>query len=127
MQNNLTDKLYLMGNVILKGVYRLRELIGPRFFPLHKNTILRLLIYLQCLLTLVLFCLVHGFVRFRFTSYQFDLLMTLIPLVSVCFGTAFLVLFGSYQYSRGQSWVCFVLYVANFAASMLFWHVLHFI
>lgn len=116
-----------MRNALLKRVYRLHELIGPRFFPFHKNTILRLLIYLQCLLTLVLFFLVHGFIRFRFTPYQFDLLLTSIPLVSVCIGTAFLVLFGSYQYSRGQSWVCFVLYVANFAASMLFWHVLHFI
>lgn len=126
MQTNLTRRRFF--EIDLPVVLR-----TAKAFFLRPATQLRLVIYAQCLFTVLLFCLVHvdfrtliSFLQAHQATYYWVQFLSLVPVISVCFGVAFLLLFGTHQYPVGESWLCFLVYAANFAASMTFLHALRF-
>ncbi|WP_417379998.1 hypothetical protein [Gimesia sp.] len=126
MQTNLTRRRFF--EIDLPVVLR----TAKAFFS-RPETQLRLVIYAQCLFTVILFCLVHiGFQPLTTYLHERNAMnywvqfLFLVPVISVCFGVAFLLLFGTHQYPVGESWLCFLVYVANFAAAMVFLHALRF-
>ena len=126
MQTNLTRRRFF--DVDLPIAVR-----ATKVFFARPDTQLRLVIYAQCLFTVILFCLVHiGFqplttyLHERNAMYCWVQFLSLVPVISVCFGVVFLLLFGTHQYPVGQSWLCFLVYAANFAAAMTFLHALRF-
>lgn len=126
MLTNLTRKRFF--EIDLPVVLRTAKVFFSR-----PETQLRLVIYAQCLFTVILFCLVHvGFqplttylVKWNAMHYWVQFL-SLVPVISVCFGVVFLLLFGTHQYPMGESWLCFLVYAANFVAAMAFLHALRF-
>ncbi|HCO23286.1 MAG: hypothetical protein CME31_10610 [Gimesia sp.] len=126
MQTNLTRKRFF--EIDLPVVLRTAKVFFSR-----PETQLRLVIYAQCLFTVILFCLVHiGFrtlIPFLQAHQAIDYwvqFLSLVPVISVCFGVVFLLLFGTHQYPMGESWLCIIVYAANFVASMTFLHALRF-
>ncbi|QDT88488.1 hypothetical protein [Gimesia algae] len=126
MQTNLTRRRFF--EIDLPVVLR----TAKAFFS-RPATQLRLVIYAQCLFTVLLFSLVHvGFrtlipvLQTHQAMYYWVQFLSLAPVISVCFGVAFLLLFGTHQYPVGESWLCFFVYAANFAAAMTFLHALRF-
>ncbi|KAA0134824.1 hypothetical protein FYZ48_20180 [Gimesia chilikensis] len=125
MQTQLAQKSFSLEHLVIL-CRKIRAVL------LHPQTLLRCLIYLQCLLTLFLFCLFHGWLRFlgpyetmRPLLPALDTCISLVPMLCVCFGFAFLILFGSIQYPAGQARLCLISYAVNFAAAIFFWYFLY--
>ncbi|WP_417390638.1 hypothetical protein [Gimesia sp.] len=126
MQTNLTRNR--LSEINVPAVFK-----TARVFLSRPETELRLVIYAQCLFTVLLFCLVHvgfraliPFLKAHQATGYWVQFLSLVPVISVCFGVAFLLLFGTRQYPVGESWLCFIVYAANFAAAMAFLHALRF-